>query len=204
MLSPLAPRDADGLLFDWDGTLVDSQGANYRAMAEALDLPIPVREIVARCDEHFLRQAHRVRAHPAVLEIVRTYHGRLPMAVASGGSRTVISRTMRHLPYASLFSTVVTREDVERGKPAPDIFLLAAHRLGIAPERCAVYEDSDEGVAAALAAGMTVIDVRSHTGRWPAGSRSRAGPMARPARLVRTCPPLRPLRTGPGGVVAGG
>ncbi|MEV0198258.1 HAD family phosphatase [Nonomuraea sp. NPDC050691] len=198
MLSPLAPRDADGLLFDWDGTLVDSQSANYRAMTEALaplgvtlerawfdartglssaemigalteegglDLPVPVREIVARRDEHFLRQAHRIRAHPAVLEVVRTWHGRLPMAVASGGSRAVISRTMRHLPYASLFSTVVTREDVERGKPAPDIFLLAAHRLGIAPDRCAVYEDSDEGVAAALAAGMTVIDVRPHTGR---------------------------------------
>jgi HAD superfamily hydrolase (TIGR01509 family) len=198
VLSSLAPHDADGLLFDWDGTLVDSQGANYHAMAAALaplgvtleeswfnartglssaemidvliqegglDLPVPVREIVAQRDEHFLRQAHHIRAHPAVLGIVETYHGRLPMAVASGGARAIISQTMRHLPNASRFATVVTREDVERGKPAPDIFLLAAHRLGIAPDRCTVYEDSDEGIAAALAAGMTVIDVRSHTGR---------------------------------------
>ncbi|WP_223167667.1 HAD family hydrolase [Nonomuraea sp. SYSU D8015] len=198
MLSKLAPHDTDCLLFDWDGTLVDSQSANYRAMAAALSqvgvaleeswfgsrtglssaemidalvqergltLPVPVQEIVAHRDERFLAEAHHVRAHPALLEIVNTWYGRLPMAVASGGSRRIIMETMRHLPYASRFTTVVTREDVERGKPSPEIFLLAAHRLGAVPGRCTVYEDSDEGIAAAAAAGMTVIDVRPFTRR---------------------------------------
>ncbi|QYC38292.1 Fructose-1-phosphate phosphatase YqaB [Nonomuraea coxensis DSM 45129] len=198
VLSQLVPHDTDCLLFDWDGTLVDSQSANYRAMATALSqvgveleeswfgartglssaeminalirersltLPVTVQEIVTHRDELFLEEAHRVQAQPALLDIVNTWYGRLPMAVASGGSRSIILETMRHLPYASRFTTVVTREDVKRGKPAPDIFLLAAHRLGAVPERCTVYEDSDEGIVAAAAAGMTVIDVRPYTGR---------------------------------------
>jgi HAD superfamily hydrolase (TIGR01509 family) len=198
VLRQLAPQDTDCLLFDWDGTLVDSQGANYRAMAGALSrvgvaleeswfaartglssaemikslvrerglsLPASVQEIVTYRDERFLEEAGSIRAHPAVLEVVETWHDRVPMAVASGGSRRIILETMRHLPYASRFATVVTREDVERGKPAPDIFLLAARRLGVVPARCTVFEDSDEGIAAAVAAGMKVIDVRPYTGR---------------------------------------
>ncbi|MCX4547152.1 HAD family phosphatase [Streptomyces sp. NBC_01565] len=193
----LAPHPTDSLLFDWDGTLVNSQYANYRAMAavlapEGLDLEQawfdartglssaemirtlvderdlrlsrPVERLVADRDEMFLKEAHTVRPHREVLRIVMAMHGRVPMAVASGGARRVIEETLRHQPFRDRFDAFVTRDDVDRGKPAPDIFLLAAELLATHPSRCTVYEDSDEGIEAARAAGMTVIDVRPYTG----------------------------------------
>lgn len=192
----LDPGDAACLLFDWDGTLVDSQYANFRAMADALAqdavvlrqewfdartglssaemietliatqgarLSRPVEEIVTTRDTLFLKSAHTVRPHAAVMSVVRAARHRLPMAVASGGARHVIEATLRHQPFRDAFAALVTREDVARGKPAPDIFVTAARALGVAPARCVVYEDSDEGVEAAHAAGMRVIDVRPFT-----------------------------------------
>ncbi|WP_327048349.1 HAD family phosphatase [Microbispora sp. NBC_01189] len=194
----LAPRQADCLLFDWDGTLVDTQHANYQAMAGALaeeaveleqewfdahtglssgdaiktlaeerDLRLsrPVEEIVARRDELFLEKAHTVRPHTEVLKVVNAMRRQVPMAVASGGSRRIIEVTLRDQPFRDFFDAFVTRDDVKCGKPAPDIFLRAAEVVGAEPARCTVYEDSDEGIAAAHAAGMTVIDVRPFTGR---------------------------------------
>lgn len=68
--------------------------------------------------------------------------------------------TLRALGLEQHFNAIVTRDDVRRGKPAPDIFLEAAHRLAVAPETCLVYEDSDQGLQAAVEAGMDAIDVR--------------------------------------------
>lgn len=85
---------------------------------------------------------------------------RVPMALASSGSRPGLERMLSRLGWARYFSVVVTGEDAARGKPAPDLFLLAAGRLGVAPGRCMVFEDTDAGVAAGRAAGMTVVDVR--------------------------------------------
>ena len=67
---------------------------------------------------------------------------------------------MRAASLRDLFRVVVAIEDVEHGKPAPDLFLEAAHRLGVSPGECLVYEDSDEGVTAARRASMPVVDVR--------------------------------------------
>lgn len=96
----------------------------------------------------------------SVLGIARDNHGKLPMAVASGGSRHVIDRVLRHLGIRDLFQAVVTSEDVKHQKPAPDIFLEAARRIGVPPQHCRAFEDSDLGLEAIRAAGMEAVDVR--------------------------------------------
>ncbi|MGK3945178.1 HAD family phosphatase [Streptomyces sp. RP5T] len=191
----LSPRGATCLLFDWDGTLVDSQTANYRAMAKALAtegidleqqwfdgrtglssaemiasfvserslrLARPIPELVAERDRHFLSIAHTVRPHPCIRDVVDYAAGRIPMAIASGSTRSMIEATLPHQPFHDAFDLIITRDDVARGKPAPDIFLTAARRLRVAPRDCLVYEDSDEGIAAAEAAAMPAIDIRPY------------------------------------------
>ena len=81
-------------------------------------------------------------------------------SVASGGNRHVVHRTLKIIGADHLFSTVVTQDDVTHGKPDPEIFLLAAEKMGIAPKKCVVLEDSMLGIRAAQAAGMGAILVR--------------------------------------------
>jgi HAD superfamily hydrolase (TIGR01509 family) len=85
----------------------------------------------------------------------------VPLALASSAKRSWIKSTIRSLGMSDYFPIVLSGEDVERGKPAPDIFLLTAERLGIPPPRCLVIEDSPKGIAAGRAAGMDVIAVRT-------------------------------------------
>jgi len=82
------------------------------------------------------------------------------MAVASGGMKHVIEQVLEHLRLRHVFSAIVTSEDVQRQKPAPDIFLEAARRIGVPPESCRAYEDTDLGLQAIRAAGMDAVDVR--------------------------------------------
>ena len=105
----------------------------------------------------FLSQVQEVEV---VVKIARENYGIIPMAVASGGIQAHINEVLTHLGIRHLFQTVVTSEDVTRQKPAPDIFLEAARRLGVAPQFCRAYEDTDLGLDAIRAAGMEAIDVR--------------------------------------------
>lgn len=123
-------------------------------------LDVPASRVVEECERHYLDHVHEVGEIRWVADIARHAHGRVPIAVASGGTRSIIEATMRATGLARLFDVVVSREDAGRGKPAPDIFLLAARRLDAEPGRCLVYEDSDEGVEAAKASGMDVVDIR--------------------------------------------
>jgi HAD superfamily hydrolase (TIGR01549 family) len=104
---------------------------------------------------------HAVKEIQEVAEIARANYGQVPMAVASGGDGAIVQATLEVLKLHQLFNTVVSVDDVSRGKPEPDIFLLAAKRLGVAPEDCIVYEDSDSGLEAARRAGMRFVDVRA-------------------------------------------
>ena len=100
----------------------------------------------------------------AVVEIAKAHHGLIPMAVASGGTQSIICQVLEQLKIRHLFAAVVTSEMVTNQKPAPDIFLEAARRLGVDPKRCRAYEDTDLGLAAIRAAGMEAIDVRPFHG----------------------------------------
>ena len=90
------------------------------------------------------------------LRVAKTH----PVSVASGGERKVVLRTLELIGLSQTFPVVVTAEDVTHGKPAPDMFLLAAERMGVAPEDCVVFEDSVLGLQAAKLAKMASVLVR--------------------------------------------
>ena len=95
-----------------------------------------------------------------VVGIARENAGKIPLAVASGGTRSTIELVLQRLGIRPLFQAVVTSEDVAHQKPAPDIFLEAARRIGVPPRFCRAYEDTELGMQAIRAAEMEAIDVR--------------------------------------------
>jgi beta-phosphoglucomutase-like phosphatase (HAD superfamily) len=135
-------------------------------------IEVDVAAVARRKVEEFLNVIDTIRPVEAVVCIVREHLGKLPMAVASGTTRDVITRVHRHLGFDGWFDAVVTSEDTTRHKPEPDVFLEAARRLGVPPPACRVYEDSDLGIEAARRAGMEWVDVRQLYPH-PADRRSR-------------------------------
>ena len=111
-------------------------------------------------EEAYLPLMSQVEPIHAVVEIAKAHHGKIPMAVASGGTQKVICQVLEHLRIRHLFAAVVTSEMVNNQKPAPDIFLEAAKRIGVDPKFCRGYEDTDLGMTAIRAAGMDAVDVR--------------------------------------------
>lgn len=108
-------------------------------------------------------------------ELVERLAARCPMAVASGSERAVIDTVLALKNLRRFFHTVISASEVANGKPAPDIFLRTADRLGVPPAECVVIEDSKPGVAAGRAAGMHVIAI---TNTYPAAELSAAHQVA--------------------------
>jgi HAD superfamily hydrolase (TIGR01509 family) len=96
---------------------------------------------------------------PGAVDAVRALSARWPLAVASSAPKSLIGTVLDAAGLRPAFRAAVSSEEVERGKPAPDVYLEAAKRLGIAPANCAAIEDSSNGLRSAAAAGMTVIAV---------------------------------------------
>jgi beta-phosphoglucomutase family hydrolase len=111
-------------------------------------------------EEAYLPLLPQVEPVHVVLEIAKANHGKIPMAVASGGTQRIIGMVLDHLKIRHLFGAIVTSEMVEHQKPAPDIFLEAARRIGVEPKFCRAYEDTELGLQAIRAAGMDAVDVR--------------------------------------------
>jgi len=111
-------------------------------------------------EETYLATLSQVEPIHAVVEIAQAHHGKIPMAVASGGTEKIITQVLDHLKIRHLFTSIVTSEMVKNQKPAPDIFLEAARRINVAPKFCRAYEDTDLGMQAIRAAGMAAVDVR--------------------------------------------
>ena len=131
-----------------------------RMLCEEQKLGLDPLAIAKEKEKAYLELLPHVGPIEVVVAIAHNHAGKLPMAVASGGSRKAIESVLAHLGIRELFQAVVTNEDVVNQKPAPDIFLEAARRLGVAPEFCRGYEDTDLGMRAIRAAGMEAIDVR--------------------------------------------
>jgi beta-phosphoglucomutase-like phosphatase (HAD superfamily) len=126
-----------------------------RQFGEELD---PLRTVAAQ-RTHFSALLSDITPVESVVAHARQYAGRLPQCVASGGERPVVERELSVLGIRELFSFVVCHDEVSRGKPDPEMFLLCAARMGIEPARCLVFEDGAFGIQAAQAAGMAWVYV---------------------------------------------
>lgn len=123
-------------------------------------LPFDPAVVAHEKEQAVLRRFHEVRPIPAVVEIARQRRASGKIAIASGGGRAMVERTLRTIGLIDWFPVIVAAEDTTRHKPEPDVFLEAARRLDVAPEACVVYEDTDLGLEAARRAGMRGVDVR--------------------------------------------
>lgn len=112
-------------------------------------------------EAYFFELQREAQLIEPVVTIARRLHATHPLAIASGGPRKVVRRSLEVTGLSSLFRAVVTADDVIHGKPSPDMFLLAAQLLGVAPEACLVFEDAEPGIQGAIAAGMKVVRVPS-------------------------------------------
>lgn len=119
-----------------------------------------VEAMVHEKERLFLQMLDAVQPIAPVVAIANAYRNVLPMAVASGGYRDVVGRTLDRLQLRAWFQAMVTAEDTQRHKPEPDVFLEAARRLAVPPAACAVFEDTELGLEAARRAGMLGLDVR--------------------------------------------
>jgi HAD superfamily hydrolase (TIGR01509 family) len=189
----VVPDNIKGLIFDCDGTLVDSMPLHMRAWEYVITAQggkwdyefffsrkgMPEESIVIEYNrqfernfdavdtvkikhEYFWTRLKELKPIPDVVEIAQKYWGVLPMAVASGGTRKTVGLELETLDLAKLFQVILTADDDVKAKPAPDIFLEAAKRLGVAPEHCQVFEDGDLGLEAARVAGMLATDIRHY------------------------------------------
>ena len=126
-----------------------------------LDGSVTIEQIMAEKIIEFYKEQHLVKPITAVVEIVKKYHGILPMAIGTGGHREAVERTLEVTGLSKYFDIVITSNDVENFKPHPETFLKCAALMKIEPEFIEVFEDGDLGLEAALTAGMIATDVRS-------------------------------------------
>jgi HAD superfamily hydrolase (TIGR01509 family) len=113
--------------------------------------------------EFFLSQVHTMRELKPVADFARHVHPTHPVAVVTGGLKSIVKQSLEAAQLDHLFELIINFEDVENGKPAPDMFLYAAEQLGVAPDKCLVFEDGELGIQGARAAGMATVFIdRSH------------------------------------------
>jgi HAD superfamily hydrolase (TIGR01509 family) len=186
------PEYIKGLIFDCDGTLVDSMPLHMKAWEHAITqaggiwdydfifskkgmqgkdilasyndsfgMNLEVEQTARVKQEYFRKYCAEMKPIDAVVDIVHRYASRLPMAVASGGSRENVLLSLELIGIKQYFAVIITADDKDvQPKPSPEIFLEAARRIHIDPCVCQVFEDGDIGLEAARKAGMLATDIR--------------------------------------------
>ncbi len=145
-----APRAMMGMSsLEWASYLHDELGVDRDVSEINLD--------VVRRMEDFYRE--RLPLLPGAVDAVRRLRARWPLGLASSSNREIIDLALSLAGLADAFSVTLSSEEVSRGKPAPDVYLEASRRLGVAPGCCVAVEDSSNGLRAAAAAGMPVVAV---------------------------------------------
>jgi beta-phosphoglucomutase family hydrolase len=126
---------------------------------EQQGLSMPVKRVASQKEELYRELLPQLKAVPEVLEHINAQHGRIPFGVVSGSTRESVTASLASLRLLDRFATMVCAGEYEKSKPDPECFLLAASRLGVAPEACLVFEDTEMGIQAAKAAGMSAVKV---------------------------------------------
>ncbi len=186
----LVEGEFDALIFDMDGTLVNTMPVHYRAweaelamhgmsigldefntlggmpaveiarmLANRFGLALDPVAVALSKEGRYMELLTEVVVIEETVNVVRTWHGRVPMAVATGSKEYIARQVLTAAGLWDYFVDVITSERYERGKPAPDPFLRAAEAMGIEPARCVVFEDSETGIQGAQAAGMKWFQV---------------------------------------------
>jgi beta-phosphoglucomutase family hydrolase len=122
---------------------------------------VTIEQLIEEKLAEFYKNQHLVKPIDPVVNIVKEYFGKLPMAVGTGGHRRAVEKTLEITGLRKYFEIVVTANDVENYKPHPETFLKCAELMKIDPKYIEVFEDGDLGIEAAIQAGMHPVDVRS-------------------------------------------
>lgn len=182
----------DGLIFDMDGTVIDTMPSHAKAwemVGQHFGYPFngnllyemggaPVKTIALEMMKRHampLDQLNNVIElkreygkeliikHATLLpaaNVVRSFYAKKPLALGTGSHRAMTEILLDKFDFEKYFSAIVTAEDIQNHKPAPDTFLRCAELIKVKPQRCLVFEDGDLGIQAGLRAGMDVFDVR--------------------------------------------
>ena len=148
----------ENLFYAWGGMSVAEIIATLN---EQRGLNMPVAIVSKRKEELYFENLSRLRAVPEVLEHIEANQGRIPFAVVSGSTRESVTASLEALKILDRFETLVCAGEYARSKPDPEPFLIAAAKLGVAPQDCLVFEDADMGIQAATAAGMASVRIVS-------------------------------------------
>ncbi|MCV9388709.1 HAD family hydrolase [Reichenbachiella ulvae] len=188
------PAGVKGLIFDLDGTILDSMPLHFTAYNYSLepwgveyphDVFLSRGGIPTRDTMHLIAKDHgienfdvdaalqrkrefvdknldKITLIEPVMEIIKQYQDKLPMAVGTGSNRETVTRMFKMFGLGNYFEHVVTATDVQNFKPHPETFLKCSELIQIDPTDCVVYEDGKPGMIAAETAGMKVVDVTQY------------------------------------------
>jgi beta-phosphoglucomutase family hydrolase len=131
----------------------------FEKLNELYGLSLDAFEMGHYKEAEYEKMMHLIKPIEPVVDIIHQYHGKLPMAVGTGGYTRLAWKTLQIIGLDSFFKILISSEDVQNHKPHPDTFLKCAELMGVEPKYCQVFEDGRLGIQAAETAGMMIVDV---------------------------------------------